>query len=136
MTGQRQNPEELLEDLARRLGADEAAGVDPQRVAWAVTARIRRGPTRRAWWLRHPLVPIAAAASLVLALGLGGRELLRRHGPEGVAVPVEVAELQDEQLEEVLDSLSVETPVSELVPVALYQLDESELTALLKAMEG
>jgi len=136
MTVQRHDSENRLEELARRLGADEAAGIDPQKVAWAVTARLRREPGRRSWWPKGRVVPLAAAASLLVVLGLVGRELLRSHSADTMPVPAEFAELQDEQLQEVLDSLSEEAPVSDLVPIALYQLDESELTALLQAMEG
>jgi len=50
--------------------------------------------------------------------------------------PVEIEELADTELEEVLDSLSWETPVSELMPVTLADLDESELLELLESMEG
>ena len=48
----------------------------------------------------------------------------------------EVAELETEELEAVLDSLGVDVPVSELVSVGLYDLTESELASLLETMEG
>jgi hypothetical protein len=39
-------------------------------------------------------------------------------------------------LTEVLDSLYVEIPVSELAVVGLYDMNETELESLLEAMEG
>jgi len=79
---------------------------------------------------------LAAAASVILAVGLGIRELARPGTAEEIVVPVEFAELPDDVLQEVLDSLSLDAPVSELVPVALNDLSESELTVLLETMEG
>jgi hypothetical protein len=82
------------------------------------------------------LVPLAAAATLVLVVGLGIRELTQDGTEEQIAVPIEFAELPDDALQEVLDSLALDAPVSDLVPVALNELTESELTALLETMEG
>lgn len=137
MNGNDRNTEARLVRLASQLGEREAAGVDAQRTAWAVMARLRSQPAaRRAWWSRMRLVPLAAGASLVLAVGLGIRELTQDGTEEQIAVPIEFAELPDDALQEVLDSLALDAPVSDLVPVALNELTESELTALLETMEG
>lgn len=136
MNGNDRRTEEQLVRLARRLGEREAAGVDAQKTAWAVLARLRREPARQAWRARMRPVRLAAAASVILAVGLGIRELARPGTAEEVVVPVEFAELPDDVLQEVLDSLSLDAPVSELVPVALNDLSESELTVLLETMEG
>lgn len=130
------NADERLLRLARLLGEREAGRVDSQRTAWAVMARLRSRPAPRPWWSRIHLVPLAATASLLLVVGLGVRELTSGGAREEVAVPVELADLPDDALQEVLDSLDLDAPVSELVPVTLSQLTESELTALLEAMEG
>ena len=136
MNGNDRRPEEQLVRLARQLGEREAAGVDAQKTAWAVMARLRREPARRTWRARMRPVRLAAVASVLLAVGLGIRELARPGAPGKVVVPVEFAELPDDVLQEVLDSLSLDAPVSELVPVALNDLSESELTVLLETMEG
>lgn len=136
MNGNDRSDEERLVGLARHLGEREAAGVDPQRTAWAVMARLRSQAARPGWWSRVRLVPLAAAASLILAVGLGVRELTRGGVAEEASVPIEFADLATDALQEMLDSLALDTPVSELVPVGLYELTETELTALLEAMEG
>jgi hypothetical protein len=83
------------------------------------------------------LAPLAAAATIALAAGFGLIQVMG--GGEQViepAIPVDVADLETDQLEEVLDSLSFETPAAELVAVGLYDLNESELEALLQTMES
>jgi hypothetical protein len=126
-----------IERLARQLGERAAADIDPQQTAWAVMARLRREGRRRPWLFRFGLVQMAAAATLVLASGLAIHQLVGSGG-NGFTfpVPAEVEELADEELAEVLDSLVWETPVSELMPVTLADLSESELTELLESMEG
>jgi negative regulator of sigma E activity len=137
MAHQPQDSEARLEQLAQRLGQREADGIDPQKVAWRVMARLRQEPARRPWWSAARLVPLAAAATIVLAAGFG---LVQVIGGPDVSVeqvlPVDVADLEAEQLEEVLDSLSVETPVAELVTVGLYDLSENELEQLLQSMDS
>ncbi|MDH3289997.1 MAG: hypothetical protein OEO20_12900 [Gemmatimonadota bacterium] len=129
--------EQMLEQLAPRLGAEAADRIDAEHVAAAVTARLRARPVRRQWWQRARLVQLAAAAAVVLAVGFGIRELARpSDGRQAGAVPVEIQELAVAELSEVLDSLRMDAPVSDLVPVGLDDLDENELTQLLKSMEG
>ena len=128
--------ERMLEQLAPQLGA-EGDRIDAAQVAAAVTARLRARSVRRQWWQRARLMQFAAAAAVVLAVGLGIRELAQpSDGRQAGAVPVEIQELAVAELSEVLDSLSMEAPVADLVPVGLDDLDESELTQLLKSMEG
>ena len=137
MTHHPQDPEARLEQLAQRLGEREAARIDPQKVTWAVMSRLRQKPARRPWWSAARLVPLGAAATILLAAGLGLVQVIG--GGEHEATPailVDVADLETEQLEEVLDSLSVETPVAEFVTVGLYDLSESELEQLLQSMES
>ncbi len=50
--------------------------------------------------------------------------------------PVGLEEFSSVELAEVLDSLDQMTPVYELVPASLGDLDETELRDLLAAMEG
>jgi len=131
------NRDHDIEHLAKQLGERAAAELDPQRTAWAVMARLRQDTKRRPWILRFGLVPMAAAATVVLASGIGIHQLVTSGGNGFVfPTPVEIEELADVELEEVLDSLEWETPVSELMPVTLADLDESELTELLESMEG
>ncbi len=126
-----------IEQLAKQLGERAAAQVDPQKTAWAVMARLRQQPKRRPWFLRFGLMPSAAAATLILASGLAIHQLVTSGGNGFVfPMPVEIEEMADAELEEVLDSLAWDTPVSELLPVTLADLDESELTELLESMEG
>lgn len=126
-----------LERLAKQMGARPAAAIDPQKTAWAVLTRLRSSPQQRPWWRRVGLVPVAAAATLMLASGLAIRQWVS-NGGSGMTlpVPVELQDLAHEELAEVLDSLEWEVPVSELVPLTLADLSESELQELLQAMEG
>ena len=134
--------EHELERLAKELGR---AGdrVDPEATARAVLARLESEPEQRPSarvpvWTRRPLVRVAAAAVLVLATVFGVQQL---RGPATAAdseIPlvVSLGELAAVELTEVLDSLDYEAPVYELVPVALGDLNEDELTALLESLEG
>lgn len=127
-----------LEQLARRIGESRAADVDPQRVAWAVMARLRREGGVPGWWRRWQLLPVTAAAAALLAIGLGLNEFAVRAAqtPEPIPVAVSLNELGTDELTQVLDSLETDVPVSELVTPSIVDLSESELTRLLKAMEG
>ena len=125
-----------LQEMARRVGEREAAGIDPT----AMAARVRAGlaapaPAPPVRWTRA-WVPLAAAATLILAVGVGFELRGSGEGFDGPVVPAAVAELETDELEAVLDSLAVDVPVSEMVTVGLYELTESELAALLETMEG
>jgi hypothetical protein len=126
-----------VEALAPHLGAEAANGIDPQKTAWAVLARLRREPQRRPWWQRAKLVPLAAAATVLLASGIA-IEAWRSAGGSGMPfpLPAEIEELASSELTAVLDSLELEVPMSEIMPATLADLSEAELAQLLESMEG
>jgi len=126
-----------VEGLAPHLGAEAAKRVDPQQTAWAVLARLRREPQRRPWWQRVKLVPLAAAATVVIASGVA-IEAWRNGGGSGMTFPLpfDIEELASSELTEVLDSLELEVPMSEIMPATLSDLSEAELVQLLESMEG
>jgi hypothetical protein len=136
MTDNEIGQHDALERLARRLGEREAAAIDPAAMARRVGARLREPVPqprrlRMRWW-----VPLAAAATLILAVGVGLQMRGNGAGTDVAAVPAEIADLDADELEEVLDSLAVDVPLSELVSVGLYELTETELATLLETMEG
>jgi len=136
MTEREFGHDEELARLARKLGEREAAGVDPTAMAGRVGARLREpAPARRPLWMRT-WVPLAAAATIILAVGIGLQPWAGDDVVELAAVPAEIAELETDELEAVLDSLELDVPVSELVTVGLYELTEDELSTLLETMEG
>jgi hypothetical protein len=123
-----------LEQLARHVGEREARGVDPDRVAGRVVARLARGeqvrrPLRLGRW------GLAIAAVLTVAV------LTQSDGSPGpslgvAATPVAVSDLDVDGLAEVLDSLAFDAPASEYVGFGLGTMTTDELQALLAAMEG
>jgi hypothetical protein len=135
--------ERQLEQLAGQIGRERAAGVDPEATAQAVLRRLRTEPATEPWWRRagqwprRHVVQVAAAAALVLATTVGVLQLAAPGGDrDPYAGPVELRELDDTELAEVLDSLEFEAPVYEMVEASLYDLSESELSALLEELEG
>lgn len=136
MTEREFDHDDELSRLAQRLGEREAAGIDPAAMARRVGARLREpAPVRRPMWMRV-WVPLAAAATLILAVGIGLQPWAGDDAAQVAAVPAEIAELEADELEAVLDSLELDVPVSELVTVGLYELTEDELSTLLETMEG
>jgi hypothetical protein len=130
--------ERELERLAPELGARAAAGVDPVATGRRVEHRLRAEPVRVEWW-RRPGLLAAAAVLLVLAGGLlAGRGFLGQAGGSDVELPtpIELVELGTSELAEVLDSLTYEAPVSDLLPPTLANLDEPQLEQLLRSLEG
>lgn len=127
-----------LEVLAKRLGEREAAGVDADRTAEAVVARLRTAPVVVRLWRKSAVRWIAAAAVLLVAIGLA----VYQPSETPVAldptppVPVTIEELAATELTELMDSLEVEAPVSEFVPVSLEDLSSRQLETLLQSMEG
>ena len=126
-----------LEHLAGRLGRRDAQSVDPDRVAGRVVARLdaaeRRSPGRGWRW-----AVVGAAAVLVGAVGFGLRSDKTVEGPTGPASAITIATLDalsSEELDEVLDSLSVAAPVSDQL-AGLDDLDAGQLSELLARMEG
>jgi hypothetical protein len=134
--------ERRLEQLAGEIGRERAAGVDPEATAEAVLRRLRTEVTPEPWWRRagqwprRHVVRVAAAAAIVVASTFGLLQLAGSGGGDGYMGPAELQELASTELAEVLDSLEFEAPVYELVEVSLYDLSESELSALLEELEG
>jgi negative regulator of sigma E activity len=134
--------EQRLEQLAGEIGRERAAGVDPEATAQAVLRRLRREPAAEAWWHRagqwprRRVVQVAAAAAILLVGTFGLLQLATPGGETALSGPAELQELAGAELTEVLDSLELEAPVYELVEVSLYDLSESELSALLEELEG
>ena len=127
-----------LDREASALGGREADALDLDQVADRVVARLRSGeraPSRvRVWrWLT------AAAAAAVLLVATA-----RWIGPDGsvgetaatVATAPELESLSGDELAEVLDSLFLHAPVTELVAASLDDLNERQLSELLTWMEG
>lgn len=130
--------EQRLEHLARNLGRRAAARVDPDTTASAVVRRLRAAPARRVWWR----MPVLQAAAVIVLLAGGGLLLARGglwrgvNGEMALPLPAELSGLESDELVEVLDSLQIEAPIVELLPVSLADLDEGQLEELLQAMEG
>ena len=127
-----------IEEIAPHLGLDAAERVDLDRVAERVVAELRAKPAPVAWW-RSTAVLRAAAVVAVLVTGGVVVDRLVIDRPASVAqvvTPVGLEEFSTAELAEVLDSLDQMTPVYELVPASLDDLDETELRDLLAAMEG
>jgi hypothetical protein len=132
-------PEEHeLEALAKQLGDREAEGIDAERVATAVLARLKTEPAVAHWWRRPVLRQVAAAAVLVLAVGLFVARPGTRQPPSPGEVPLVVSldELAPPELAEIIDSLAVDAPVSEFVPASLEDLSARQLELLLENLEG
>ena len=130
--------EKEIERLAAELGARDGERADPDWTAHAVLARLRAEATRRPWWRRPGVLRAAAAGIIVIAAAFAAE---RAFGPNaGVAgefpAPAELQELAALELAEVLDSLEVAAPVSELVAVELDDLNETQLRELLTWMES
>lgn len=128
-----------LEALARQLGDRAAAAIDPERTAESVVARLRAEPVVAVrWWRRPGVVRAAAAAVLVIAAGVFVARSTRDE-PVTVAAVTATATLEElapSELSEIIDSLQVEAPVSELVAASLDELSEQQLERLLQEMEG
>jgi hypothetical protein len=116
-------PEEHeLEALAKQLGDREAEGIDAERVATAVLARLKTEPAVAHWW-RRP----------VLLARPGTRQ---PPSPGEVPLVVSLDELAPPELAEIIDSLAVDAPVSEFVPASLEDLSARQLELLLENLEG
>lgn len=130
--------ERELERQAARLGRDEAAGLDVERVTARVLEQLRTGDRIRTP-VRWRRVAAAAAAALVLAAGTLVWRGAGGASPEAriALAPVPLEELDAPVLAEVLDSLTLEAPAADLVArPTLDDLDEGQLRALLAMMEG
>jgi hypothetical protein len=127
---------ERIEQAATKLGA--GVQIDAEAVAERVVAELRAQPlAARIWWRRTSVLRIAA----VLAVLVTGGVIMKRLATDDpaaavVEMPVGMEAFSAAQLAEVLDSLDLMTPVADMGPVLLDDLDEEQLTALLAAMEG
>lgn len=123
-----------LENAARRLGERAASRIDAQRIGGAVVERLRTA--RLTPWWATPAFRVAAV--VVLALGVG---IFYRPGPPNgtevaVTLPEQLQTLSVDELQEVLDSLVIETPAPAFSNAGLADLDERQLTELLESLEG
>jgi hypothetical protein len=138
--------EKEIERIAARLGADAGNEINVDRVAQGVLARLRAAEAEDAkvqikparWWQLTPVLRAAVLAFLLVTGGIIGVRVAgdRAITMEEIAALPELDDFSDNELTEVLDSLYVDVPVSELAVVGLYDMNESELEALLQAMEG
>ena len=131
-------PDRDLEREASALGSREADALDLDRVADRVVARLRSGERAasrvRVWrWLTG----VAAAAVLLVATArwIDPDESVGEMAAT-VATAPELESLSGDELAEVLDSLFLHAPVTELVAVSLDDLNERQLAELLTLMEG
>ena len=129
-----------IEKIAGRLGNRAAARLDVERTASAVLSRLR-APRRIVYvHFSRTMLRLAAAAVLAVGAGLYGYRLFSGDSVAGTeAASVQVPALQtlaSNELEEVLDSLSRDTPASEAIAVGLQSLNNDQLTELLRQMEG
>lgn len=125
--------EEKLVGIARKLGEEAAARLDVENTARAVIERLRAQERKPHRWMPRVL---QAAAVAVLAVGVG-LFTLGGNGAEAFShTVVELADLEYDQLVEIGDSLSVDSPIEETLGAGLYDLSENELNELLQLMEG
>ncbi len=123
--------EEKLVGIARKLGEEAAVRLDVENTARAVIERLRAQERKPHRWM-----PRVLQAAAVLAVGVG-LFTLRGNGAEAFSnTVVELADLEYDQLVEISDSLSVDSPIEETLGVGLYDLGENELRELLQLMEG
>ena len=127
-----------IEEIAPQLGLDAAERVDLDRVAERVVAELRAKPAPVVWWRSTAVLRAAAVVAVLLTGGVVVDSLVIDRPASVIALvaPVGLEEFSTAELAEVLDSLDQMTPVYELVPASLDDLDETELRDLLAAMEG
>lgn len=128
--------ERQLEDIARQLGSRAASRFDADATAEKVVARLRSERRRDKPVYKVTRVLMRVAAVAVVAIGIGVMSQSGNSGAETLSAPVELADLSADELTEVMDSLLLDDPVSELASGSFYDLNESELAELLELMEG
>ena len=127
-----------LQRIAGRLGEQAAARLDVERTAAAVVSRLRSRPAM-AWGSRSTILRLAAALALTVGAGLFAYRMTSAptgQSAEATRTPVQLQALSSDELEEVLDSLSLEAPAHEQVAVGLNDLNDEQLKELLQKMEG
>lgn len=126
-----------IERAARELGRRAAGSLDPDRTSAAVLARLRATPVRR-WWAGKGVLQMAAALAIVVTGAVAvSRSALQFPAAElAWSPPVSFQGLSEDDLAEVLDSLSHQRPAAASATAALDDLNERELGQLLDLMEG
>ncbi len=128
--------EQDIERAAVELGSD--VQIDVERVARRVVAELRTTAVPAVWWRKASVLRVAAAVAILVTGGVLV-DRIAENSAEGAAafpLPVGLEELSTTGLNEVLDSLDLFTPASELTPASLNDFDEEQLRELLIEMEG
>lgn len=130
-----------IERLAKNAGQETARRLDTDRVVQRVLGRLRGEELARRPVRVHPRplrwLKVATVAVLLVVGGLVVRETVT--APEsdaGFPVPLAWEELNAEDWNEVLDSLTYHAPVHDYVATTLYDLNEEQLRELLNQMES
>lgn len=127
--------QERIEQAAAQLGA--SVQIDVEAVAERVVAELRAQPRpARTWWRQNAVVRIAAVFAVLVTGGVIMKQMTAADPGVAIEVPVGLEMFSASELGEVLDSLDLMSPVADMGPVLLDDLDEEQLTALLAAMEG
>ncbi len=125
-----------IERAAAELGSD--VRIDVERVARRVVAQLRTKAVPALWWRRASVLRAAAAIAILVTGGVLVDRVVENSAEDAAAslLPVGLEELSTIGLNEVLDSLDLFTPASELTPASLNDFDEEQLRELLIEMEG
>ena len=128
--------EQDIERAAAELGSD--VQVDVERVARRVVAQLRTTAVPAVWWQKASVLRVAAAVAILVTGGVLVDRIAENSAEDAAAsfLPVGLEELSTTGLNEVLDSLDLFTPASELTPASLNDFDEEQLRELLIEMEG
>ncbi len=128
--------EQDIERVAAELGSD--VQIDVERVARRVVAELRTKAVPAVWWRKPSVLRVAAAVAILVTGGVLVDRIAENFAEDGASssLPVGLEELSTTGLNEVLDSLDLFTPASELTPASLDDFDEEQLRELLVAMEG
>lgn len=125
-----------IERAAAELGSD--VRIDVERVARRVVAELRTKAVPALWWRKASVLRAAAAIAILVTGGVLVDRIAENSADDAAVslLPVGLEELSTTGLNEVLDSLDLFTPASELTPASLGDFDEVQLRELLVAMEG
>lgn len=121
-----------------RLGLAVQSSIDGEAIARGVLAQVRRGGAEAGRWRRHVpwLIPLAAAAALLLAIGLPRGTESPTAPPAGeLTLLPELETLSAAELESMLELL----PADGVVPTdvrSFEDLNEDELSVVLTGLEG
>ncbi|MCH8145080.1 MAG: hypothetical protein IIA55_10210 [Gemmatimonadetes bacterium] len=128
--------EQDIERAAAELGSD--VRIDVERVARRVVAELRTKAVPALWWRKASVLRAAAAIAILVTGGVLVDRIAENSADDAAVslLPVGLEELSTTGLNEVLDSLDLFTPASELTPASLNDFDEVQLRELLVAMEG